>query len=107
VVLEALSRALVVEEVKAVAEADPKWWNLDLFLAEIIAINLRDYARNNKSYPGEYTAESWKSKLDSIATRLEAYKHRFEAPVALEQHLVNEARAAMHELAEIFPGLWS
>jgi hypothetical protein len=87
--------------------ADPVWWNLDSFLAETIALNLRDYIKHSAGAPGEYTEEQWFAKLDSIATRLEAYLNRFDsADLEVDRVLVESAKEAMHELADVFPALW-
>ena len=93
-------RALAVEEV------DPKWWSLDMFLAEIIALNLRDLARNGTAHPGEYTPQAWKDKLNSIATKFEAYQERLDVSSEAELFIVAEVKQAMHDLADIFPALW-
>ncbi len=93
-------------DINPVAPA-PAWWNLDMYFADVISNNLRDYIRNSQSHPGDTTSEEWKAKLDSIATRLEAYTHKFDAPSpAAEVKLVRDAQDAMHEVAEIFPSLW-
>ncbi len=85
----------------------PAWWNLDMYFADIISNNLRDYIRNSQSHPGDTTLAEWKAKLDNIAARLEAYTHKFDAPShAAEAKLVKDAQDAMHEVAEIFPSLW-
>ncbi len=83
---------------------NPAWWNLDLYFAEIISVNLRDYATNSQSVPSGYTKTQWSNKLTSIANRLEAYKAlKFSDKDA---EVTENAKKAMHELAEIFPHLW-
>lgn len=87
--------------------AEPNWLNLDLFLAEIIAANLRDYIKNSAGAPGEYTEEQWNTKLNGIATKLEAYLNRFDIEQPdKETFIVQQAKEAMHDLADIFPALW-
>lgn len=85
----------------------PAWWNLDSYLAEVIAHNLRDYARNSSGYPSGMTSAQWDAKINSIAERLESYQYRLEASPAQETIIVNNTKAAMHELADIFPQLWT
>jgi intein-encoded DNA endonuclease-like protein len=83
---------------------DPAWWNLDMYLADVIAHNLRDYARNSSTFPSNYSQQEWKSKLNSIAERLEIYYiRRFQEN---EEQRTNDAKAALRELADIFPYLW-
>lgn len=85
----------------------PVWINLDLFLAEVIARNLRDYIDNSAGSPGEYTDEQWNAKLSGITTKLEAYLNRFDIlDAAKEAFVVSQAKEAMHDLADIFPALW-
>ena len=86
--------------------AEPVWWNLDVFLAEQIARNLRDYVAKSAGSPGQYTEEQWKTKLSSIATRLEAYQTHKSMSLEQGQFITKSAQDALHELAEVFPGLW-
>lgn len=87
--------------------ADPIWWSLDMFLADVIAHHLRDYIKHADTVPLEMDKEAWDKKLDSIAIRLEAYKNRLTvANPEAELYLTEQARAAMHDLADIFPKLW-
>lgn len=86
---------------------DPVWWNLDLFLAEIISRNLRDYIHNSAGSPGEYTEEQWKNKLSGIATKLESYEsNKFSGDADRQKFITEQAQEAMRDLADVFPGLW-
>ncbi len=83
---------------------NPAWWNLDLYFSEIIAANLRDYVANSQAIPVGYSESQWTSKLNSIAERLEVYKTlKFSNK---DEEVTENAKKAMHELAEIFPYLW-
>jgi len=86
----------------------PAWWNLDIYLAEVISFQLREFIRNAGGHPSGMTEEEWKSQLSSIAERLEKYSKKFDtASFAEEMAITVEGQQAMKELAEIFPALWS
>ena len=81
----------------------PAWWNLDVYLSEVISNSLRDYQRNSSSYSGT-NKEAWEAKLTSIADRLEAYTNKLQSDD--EAEVTRQGQQALHDLAEIFPQLW-
>ena len=88
-------------------EANPVWWNLDLFLADTISSRLKEFVTNTVSFPAGSTKDEWEEKLISIATRLDNYKSRFEvSSLEKETKLTVDAKEAMHELADVFHMLW-
>lgn len=88
-----------------IKETIPDWWNLDLYLAEHISTKLREFLANSQGHPSEFTEYEWDAKLSSIADRLEEYnKNKFNVGNTIE--LMENAKSAMRELADIFPYLW-
>ncbi len=90
--------------VQVADDSTPKWWNLDLYFAEIISSNLRDFIANSHTIPFGMSESEWKAKLDSIASRLEKYKTIFEPEDKSED--IENAQQAIRDLADIFPRLW-
>lgn len=86
-------------------ESIPVWWNLDLYLADHISAKLQEFLANSQGHPSDFTEEEWNSKLYSIAARLEAYSlDKFN--VGNNTELMENAKSAIAELADIFPYLW-
>lgn len=86
---------------------DPIWWNLDLHLAEFIASSLRTFIASYHGAPSQCTKEQWDKKLESIASRLEAYvSYKFNPNLELERLSTEQAKEALREFADIFPYLW-
>lgn len=61
-------------------------WNLDSYLATVIARGSRQLSENAVGYPPHLTPESWAAILEDLAGQFEAYSDEvFDAPPDLER----------------------
>ncbi len=95
-------------------------WDYDHYLARQISEVLEHLADSGHSYPGHEpfdTAEKWEAHLKSIAVALRKYVEADDCeqcngfPYLPEEHACHltcyeDAKEAMHKLADVFGNLW-
>jgi len=81
-------------------------WNFDSYLDDIIANGLRDFNKQNHSYPMGDTSEEWGSFLMDVARAIEYSQWAEREKPEEEDAAYDKKIASLHKLVDRWGSLW-
>jgi hypothetical protein len=81
-------------------------WNVDNYLADVIANALREFKAVEAGYPGDSTEDEWNSELDAMIAGFSAYAAADSRPVQVGNAHV-KVETALDLFRQRFYDLWT
>lgn len=85
---------------------DVDLWNIDNYLADVIANALREFKTSEGGYPGDTTVEGWHSELDTMIEGFAAYAAADSRPVHMGR-CAEKTDVALDLFRKRFYDLWT